>query len=101
MLGRILIATVRGYRLLVSPWTLPACRFTPTCSAYALAALEEHGAVRGSWLTLRRLGRCHPWGGHGYDPVPPARVEADPAGGTHAVGAARAGKLPVGEGVGR
>ena len=46
------------------------CRFQPTCSSYALEALEVHGALRGSWLAIRRLGRCHPWGGHGWDPVP-------------------------------
>jgi len=49
------------------------CRYQPTCSAYALEALERHGAVRGSWLALTRILRCHPWGGHGFDPVPPAR----------------------------
>ncbi|HRW36336.1 MAG: membrane protein insertion efficiency factor YidD [Acidimicrobiales bacterium] len=49
------------------------CRFTPTCSSYALEAIERHGAARGSWLALRRLGRCHPWGGHGWDPVPERR----------------------------
>jgi putative membrane protein insertion efficiency factor len=73
VLGRILIGIVRGYQLLVSPWTPAACRYTPTCSAYAIEAIEKHGAVRGCWLALRRIGRCHPWGGYGYDPVPPAR----------------------------
>lgn len=71
MLGRILIALVRFYQLAVSPWLPPSCRFTPSCSTFALEALETHGGLRGTWLTLRRLGRCHPWGGHGYDPVPP------------------------------
>lgn len=70
MFGRFLIALVRGYRILVSPWTPASCRFTPTCSAYAIEAIERRGALRGSWLALRRIGRCHPWGGHGYDPVP-------------------------------
>lgn len=70
MLGRILTAVVRFYQLAVSPWTPAACRFTPTCSSYALAALERHGALRGSWLAVRRICRCHPWGGYGYDPVP-------------------------------
>jgi putative membrane protein insertion efficiency factor len=50
------------------------CRFDPSCSTYALAALERHGAARGSWLTIRRLGRCHPWGGMGYDPVPDGKA---------------------------
>ncbi len=74
MLGRILIGLVRGYRLLVSPWTPPACRYTPTCSAYAVDAIEEHGALRGVLLAVRRVARCHPWGGHGYDPVPETRA---------------------------
>ena len=71
MLRRILIAIVRFYQNAISPWTPPSCRFTPTCSSYAIEALDEHGAIRGSWLALRRISKCHPWGGHGYDPVPP------------------------------
>lgn len=70
MLARILIGAVRGYKLLVSPWTPAACRFAPSCSAYAIEAVERHGGLRGAWLALRRIARCHPWGGHGYDPVP-------------------------------
>jgi putative membrane protein insertion efficiency factor len=70
VLGRILIALVRFYQLAISPWTPPACRFTPTCSSYAIEALREHGAARGLWLTVRRLSKCHPWGAFGYDPVP-------------------------------
>jgi len=69
---RLLIAIVRGYRLLLSPWLGSACRFTPTCSAYAIEALETHGAGRGSCLTLRRLARCQPWCAGGHDPVPPS-----------------------------
>jgi putative membrane protein insertion efficiency factor len=61
---------VKFYRVAVSPWLGPNCRFDPTCSEYAIEALETHGAWRGSLLTLRRLSRCHPWGGSGYDPVP-------------------------------
>ena len=64
---------VRGYRLVFSPWVGHACRFQPTCSAYALEALETHGAARGGWLALRRLLRCHPWGGSGIDNVPERR----------------------------
>lgn len=67
----VLTGAVRLYRL-VRSGALPSCRYEPSCSAYALVALERHGAVRGSWLTLRRLGRCHPWGSFGYDPVPPS-----------------------------
>jgi putative membrane protein insertion efficiency factor len=65
-----LIALVKGYRLLLSPWLGSACRFTPTCSVYALQALERHGAGAGSYLTLSRIGRCHPWCQGGADPVP-------------------------------
>lgn len=68
-LARLLHLLVRGYRRLAAGRPSP-CRFDPTCSAYALEALEELGALRGGWLTLRRLARCHPWGGHGWDPVP-------------------------------
>lgn len=61
---------VRAYRLFLSPWLGHSCRYTPTCSAYALEALQRHGAIKGGWLTLRRLARCHPWGGFGVDDVP-------------------------------
>ena len=67
---RALITLVKGYRLLLSPWLGSACRFEPTCSAYSLEALERHGAARGSYLTLHRLARCHPWCAGGHDPVP-------------------------------
>lgn len=68
-LAHIVALPIRAYRLLGSAWVGHNCRFTPTCSAYALEALETHGAFRGSWLTLRRIARCNPWGGCGYDPV--------------------------------
>ncbi|HAY76992.1 MAG TPA: membrane protein insertion efficiency factor YidD [Gemmatimonadetes bacterium] len=75
-----LIAMVRLYRLAISPWTPAACRFSPSCSSYAIEALVEHGSLRGGWLAFLRIMRCHPWGGHGLDPVPPVRVRAsDPA----------------------
>jgi hypothetical protein len=64
------MALVRAYRLLLSPWLGSACRFEPTCSAYALQALELHGAIVGSLLTMGRIGRCHPWCAGGHDPVP-------------------------------
>ena len=69
------IAAIRGYQLLISPMLGPTCRFSPSCSHYACACLRDHGMVRGSWLTLRRLSRCHPWHPGGYDP-PPARLDA-------------------------
>lgn len=59
------------YQRCISPMLPQCCRFTPTCSQYALEALRRHGPLRGSWLALRRILRCHPWGGSGYDPVPP------------------------------
>ena len=67
---RVLIFLVQGYRLLISPVLPPSCRFYPSCSEYAVEALSKHGAVRGGWLTLRRLGRCHPFCAGGADPVP-------------------------------
>lgn len=65
-----LVALVRFYQLCISPLTPPSCRYTPTCSQYALEALRKYGPIKGLWLTLKRLLRCHPWGGSGYDPVP-------------------------------
>ena len=73
MLRRLFVLPIRFYQLFTSPVLPPACRFYPTCSAYALGAIMTHGVLRGGWLALRRLARCHPWGGSGYDPVPPAR----------------------------
>jgi len=73
----LLLVLVRGYRRFVSPLLPPSCRFTPTCSAYAEDALRVHGALQGSVLILRRLARCHPWGGEGFDPVPGPRARAD------------------------
>ena len=65
-----LIALVKLYQLAISPWLGGNCRFQPTCSAYAIEALETYGPLKGGWLALRRIARCHPWGGSGYDPVP-------------------------------
>lgn len=70
MMQRLLMAVVRGYQWMLSPWLGGACRFEPTCSNYALQALERHGAAVGSYLTLKRIGRCHPWCAGGHDPVP-------------------------------
>jgi putative membrane protein insertion efficiency factor len=73
----LLIALVRAYRFLLSPWVGDACRFQPTCSQYALDALAEHGALKGTWLTARRLGRCHPFHPGGHDPVPHSLPASD------------------------
>ena len=68
--GILLWLLVKIYQYVISPLTPPSCRFTPTCSQYAAEALRKYGPVKGGWLTLKRLARCHPWGGSGYDPVP-------------------------------
>ena len=73
LLAWILALPIKGYRLIFSPWVGRSCRFDPTCSAYALIALERHGALKGSWLTVRRILRGHPWGAHGVDDVPDAK----------------------------
>ncbi|MEX2219409.1 MAG: membrane protein insertion efficiency factor YidD [Phycisphaerales bacterium] len=65
------ILLIRAYQVILGPLLGGHCRFVPTCSHYALEAYRTHGPLRGSWLTLRRVVRCHPFGGHGYDPVPP------------------------------
>jgi len=76
---RALITLVRGYRLLLSPWLGSACRFEPTCSAYALQALEQHGAASGSVLSVARVLRCHPWCAGGHDPVPARLFQRPPS----------------------
>lgn len=70
---RIAIFLIRGYQWLLSPLLGANCRFQPSCSQYAIEAIQEHGLLRGSGFALRRIGRCHPWGGAGHDPVPPRR----------------------------
>lgn len=70
MIRRLLTLPIHFYRHCISPLTPPSCRFTPTCSEYAIEAIMRHGAIKGTWLALRRICRCHPWGGSGYDPVP-------------------------------
>ena len=69
-LAKPLFWFVRFYRLAISPWLGMNCRFQPTCSSYAIEALQVHGVLKGSWLAAKRIGRCHPWGDSGYDPVP-------------------------------
>ena len=66
----LLLGLVWFYQRFVSPLSAPSCRYAPTCSAYATQAITRHGPWRGGWLALRRIASCHPWGGHGYDPVP-------------------------------
>ncbi len=64
------ILLIRFYQYVISPWLGPKCRYTPTCSQYSLEAFKKYGIFKGFWLTIKRISRCHPWGGHGYDPVP-------------------------------
>lgn len=79
MLRRIVVGLIRFYQLGISPYTPPSCRYTPTCSQYAIEAVERFGVLRGGWLFVRRFARCHPFGGKGYDPVPPSTdVPRDP-----------------------
>jgi hypothetical protein len=64
------ILLIKLYQWIISPWIGPACRFTPTCSHYGIEALKKYGPIKGLWLTVKRISKCHPWGGSGYDPVP-------------------------------
>lgn len=66
----LLILPVKFYQYIISPMTGASCRYTPTCSAYAVEALKKHGPLKGLWLSIKRIASCNPWGGHGYDPVP-------------------------------
>ena len=70
ILKKIMLALIWVYRRMISPLTPASCRYAPTCSAYAVQAVNRYGPFRGGWLALKRIGRCHPWGGSGYDPVP-------------------------------
>ena len=70
MIARLFILVARGWQIGPSRLLPPTCRYAPSCSAYAIEALGRYGALKGGWLSLRRIARCHPWGGHGYDPVP-------------------------------
>ena len=64
------VALIKLYQWVISPLLGPKCRFTPSCSQYAIEAFKKYGILKGGWLSLKRISRCHPWGGHGYDPVP-------------------------------
>ena len=83
-IGKVLALPLRGlvwiYRYAISPLIGANCRYEPTCSAYAEEALKKHGAFKGSWLAVKRIARCHPWGGSGYDPVPNGEEGSDGAG---------------------
>jgi uncharacterized protein len=70
VIARLLIGVARAWQLGPSLVLPPSCRFSPSCSAYAIEALSRYGAAKGGWLAARRIARCHPWGGHGHDPVP-------------------------------
>ena len=80
---RVIVGLIRAYQLLLSPMLHmlggpgSGCRFQPTCSAYAIEAVRSHGVIRGLWLSVKRILRCHPWGGYGFDPVPPASSSSD------------------------
>jgi len=97
VLNLLLRGLIRLYQLTVSPLLPPRCRYLPSCSDYAAEAIATHGAPWGAWLTLRRLLRCHPWGGSGYDPVPPSahRAGAAPRLHRHDCGAARPASLTM------
>ncbi len=70
IVSQLLLLPIYFYRNCISPLLPPTCRYTPTCSQYAIEAIKKHGPLKGLWLTIKRICRCHPWGGSGYDPVP-------------------------------
>ena len=78
VLVSLLLLPIWFYQKVISPYTPPSCRFTPTCSEYARQALLKHGPIKGLWLAIKRISRCHPWGGSGYDPVPSTIRFLDP-----------------------
>lgn len=68
--AKFFILLIRIYQGAISPYLMPSCRYTPSCSAYGVEAIQKYGALKGGWMALKRISRCHPWGGSGYDPVP-------------------------------
>ena len=70
-----LLILIRAYQLIISPLLGSNCRFIPSCSEYAMESLRSYGLIKGFYLTIKRIGKCHPWGGHGYDPIPTKKVE--------------------------
>ena len=79
-LTKVVILPIRGYQLVISPMLGPRCRFHPSCSQYAIEAVQTHGTLKGIWLALRRILRCHPLDPGGYDPVPPAKADGENTG---------------------
>lgn len=77
MLKKVALALIRFYQGAISPWLPAACRYEPTCSEYARVAIVRFGVGRGSWLAMRRIGRCHPFGGSGWDPVPESKQRSE------------------------
>ncbi len=75
LLGSFFILLIRVYQGAISPYLMPACRYSPSCSAYGVEAIRIHGPFKGGWMALKRISRCHPWGGSGYDPVPGSNDE--------------------------
>ena len=70
LIRNFFIYLIKGYQFFISPYTIPSCRYTPTCSEYSIQALKKHGTIKGIWLICKRIISCNPWGGNGYDPVP-------------------------------
>lgn len=70
LIAQLLIGIIRIYKSVISPLLPPSCRYTPTCSTYSLQAIQKYGPFKGGWLAIKRITSCHPWGGHGHDPVP-------------------------------
>jgi putative membrane protein insertion efficiency factor len=89
--SRLVMGLIRGYKAVISPILGPACRFTPTCSTYALTSVERFGVIRGGWLAAKRIGRCHPWNPGGYDPVPDSPHSSTTDTGRPSVGGVSAG----------
>lgn len=73
----LIVGLVKFYQLAISPWLGRSCRYSPTCSQYMVEAVNEWGPLKGFWMGIKRIGRCHPWGGHGYDPVPPKQINTN------------------------
>lgn len=84
MITRLLVLLIRVYRSAVSPWLGPSCRYLPTCSQYSMECIERHGALAGSWYSVKRICRCHPWGGSGWDPPPDESAKASESTSTRA-----------------